>query len=559
MKEQVFSIYFNPKAMHLAWERMIRSNGRDTKDYFGIELYKVNLKRNLTRLSESLLANKYKPSRPFKYYEPKALGTHRTKTVLSIEDALVYQAIGNVIGQKCFKTLSQNNNSIFGSVLHPEVEQGLELLNNENAVYYFYKFYPPLHNKFTFLRNQVVRKDSIHFKLETDIAGFFDSIPHSKLLVTLHKQFNVERDIVDLLSECLNAWSGTRDAIIPGVGIPQGPAPSHLFANLLLHNLDNILLKEHGFSYFRFMDDIRIYDEDREHLTYALILIDNYLKSRALSINTEKTFIEEIKDKEGEQLQELVVSQGDASDSKLINLLNSEVIENTTGFNKEELDEYTSQQLSTEEFEILIRKEIKEVEIKLSAELEVIYNREYDQLKLLEKGMQRFWTQNAYQWRTLNQILPDFNIVNNDKMIDIWLFGLEHFFWKANHFCWNLNLYGSNENIKSKLLNLLFNKFKYYEWVRYQIISCLSISQKFSLDELQVLKGLITEDKSTELVRIGCYKLLLNHSNPGSELWNTVLDSVSNEKGFYARNVATHAISSNNESQLLNIQSWFGL
>ena len=86
-----------PNNLRLAWERMIRSNGKDIKDFFGIEIYATNLDKNLIQLSEAIINGEFKPQRPFKYYEPKASKTHRTKSILSIEDALVYQAIAGEV------------------------------------------------------------------------------------------------------------------------------------------------------------------------------------------------------------------------------------------------------------------------------------------------------------------------------------------------------------------------------------------------------------------------------------------------------------------------------
>ncbi len=139
LSDSVLSKYFNPLNLRLAWERMIRSYGRDVKDFFGIEVYGSNLEKNLERLSASILEGKYKPQRPFKYYEPKPSRTHRTKSVLVIEDALIYQAIADTIATVNYKRLSENNNFVFGSILHPEVEQGVDLLKNNDADFYFFE------------------------------------------------------------------------------------------------------------------------------------------------------------------------------------------------------------------------------------------------------------------------------------------------------------------------------------------------------------------------------------------------------------------------------------
>jgi uncharacterized C2H2 Zn-finger protein len=91
----------------------------------------------------------------------------------------------------------------------------------------------------------------------------------------------------------------------------------------------------------------------------------------------------------------------------------------------------------------------------------------------------------AYRWRSSNSILKNIDkpILNKD-LIDIWLFCVEHFFWKANHFCWNLNQYGANEFITLKL-NEIIPRFKSFEWVRYQILSNMATVQNFNSTELK--------------------------------------------------------------------------
>ena len=167
------------------------------------------------------------------------------------------------------------------------------MINNSN--YFFFKLWHNFYKKFTDSRINCVEKDGVKFKFETDITGFFDCIPHYNLLCKLSDSFGVEDEILDILSACLDLWSGTCDSATPGVGIPQGPVPSFLFANLILHDLDEQIITE-GFKYYRYMDDICIYGYKEKKLVEALVLIDKYLKGNGLSINAKKTSIEMIED-----------------------------------------------------------------------------------------------------------------------------------------------------------------------------------------------------------------------------------------------------------------------
>jgi len=52
---QILHSYFSSANLRLAWERMIRSNGKEIKDFFGIEIYGSNLDRNAASLPDLLL------------------------------------------------------------------------------------------------------------------------------------------------------------------------------------------------------------------------------------------------------------------------------------------------------------------------------------------------------------------------------------------------------------------------------------------------------------------------------------------------------------------------
>jgi hypothetical protein len=559
-QSKIYEKYFSPENLRLAWERMLRSNGKDIKDFFGIEIYSTNLEKNLIRLSEAILKGEFKPQRPFKYYEPKASKTHRTKSVLSIEDTLVYQAIADKVATSNYRRMSENNSFVFGSVLHPEVEKGLELLKEPNADFYFFEYYIPLYNKFINSVNTEIGNTNIRFKLETDITGFFDCIPHSKLLITLNK-FGVEEEILDLLSDCLNIYSGTKESVTPGVGIPQGPAASFFYANVFLTDLD-YEISQSGYTYYRYMDDIRIYEESEEKLTEALVLIDNFLKGRALSLNTKKTSIEELGENRDAEKLPLLTGYGEE--------LNEYIIKDSKG--EKQIQVYLTEQspdngqektyiIKTIEGEELItycKKEISEVEKYLLQKFKSIDSPDFNARALtsdehLKKEIVHF----AYRWRSSNSILKNIDKpVLNPQLIPVWIFCLEHFFWKANHFCWNLNQYGTNALINLKL-NEIIPKFKSFEWVRYQILSNLSTVQQFNPSELRELFRKSKEEVSG-LVRLGYYMILLRHLNPEHQLFASLRQAIKDDKEPYIRKRLSGFILQKSE-QLDEIKYWFGL
>jgi len=560
--ENILLAYFSPESLRLAWERMIRSNGKDVKDYFGIELYDSNLEKNLGRLSESLLSNNFKPQRPFKYYEPKASKTHRTKTVLKVDDAIVFQAIADTVATRNYKRLSENNRFVFGSVLHPEVERGIQILKENHSEYYFFEYYIPLYNRFVNSVNTEIINTQIQFKLETDNSGFFDGIPHSKLLITLNK-FGVEPTILDLLQDCLNIYSGTNESITPGVGIPQGPAASSFFANIFLNELD-YLIQQNGYTYYRYMDDIRIYEETEEKLTEALVLIDNFLKGRALSLNTKKTSIEEIsEDRESliipllndydEETKDYNINESNLKDQK------RHILSEQSPDNDQE-KKYIIKTIEGEELIKFCKNEILEVEEHLLTKFSEIENEKFNARILAnDDDLKKNIVNMAYRWRSSNAILKtlDSPILNN-RLIPIWLFCLESFFWKANHFCWNLNQYGPNSLINIKL-NELLPKFKNYEWVRYQILSNLASNQQFNSAELREMFRKCKEEPSS-LVRLGYYMILLKNLKPNHQLFTSLLLAVKEDQESYLKNnLSSYIFRISTHEKLEEIKFWFGL
>jgi hypothetical protein len=257
-------------------------------------------------LSELLIAGDYKPSRPAKFYEPKATGTQRAKTILCVEDAIVYLCICDTIAHRAYDTTEKYENFVFGSVLNEEVKLGVDLLIADNPRFYFFELWMSKWNQFAESVNAEVEDRSITYKLETDITGFFDCIPHSKLLQLLYKKYQIDAAVLDLFSECLNTWSGTSESATPGVGIPQGPQGSFFLANIYLSDIDEKMVSR-GLSYYRYMDDFRIYSSSEDELMEVLVEIDKFLKSNGLSINSKKTLIEKLdEDREKEKIEILI-------------------------------------------------------------------------------------------------------------------------------------------------------------------------------------------------------------------------------------------------------------
>jgi hypothetical protein len=315
------------------------------------------------------------------------------------------------------------------------------------------------------------------------------------------------------------------------------------------------------------MDDIGIYEETEEKLIEALVLIDNFLKGRALSLNTKKTSIIEIgDDRETEKLpllpdygvdhEEYENKDEKSEKQKLVYLAD----QSDQSPENDQLKKYIIKKIEGDELISYCKKEIEEVEKFLLSKFKGMNNENFNPRTLTnDDELKKQIIHIAYKWRSSNSILKsvDKQILNN-ALIPIWLFCVEHFFWKSNHFCWNLNQYGANTTVAVKL-NALIPKFKSFEWVRYQILSNMATAQKFNTTELRDIFRKAKEEPSS-LVRLGFYMIMLKHLSPENQLFSSLRLAIKDDKEPYIKNrLSTYLKGKTESDKIEQIKFWFGL
>ena len=141
-----------------------------------------------------------------------------------------------------------------------------------------------------------------HLVIDADLSKYFDTIPHTKLLIVVAERIS-DKAILALLKQWLKApvieGSDGKGRTVDGgkenrLGTPQGGVISPLLANLYLHLLDRIwerrnLSWQYGAQIVRYADDLTILcrnrvDKPLEMLKYVLGRCD-------LRLNDKKTTI----------------------------------------------------------------------------------------------------------------------------------------------------------------------------------------------------------------------------------------------------------------------------
>ena len=547
----VYQKYFNPEAIKLAYHRVQCWPDRMVKDQAGIRAFKADLEINCQNLSDKIIDGNYKPQRGFKFYVPKSSKTLRTKTTLFIEDALIYQAIADLLAKQNYDKLNQYSSFVFGSVLNEEVKKGDILLEEENPNFFFFKFWQGLHKQYSDSIIQAIEVDKVKFKFETDITGFFDSIPHYNLLSTLSTQFGVEDEILDLLGDCLNIWSGTKDGPTPGVGIPQGPPPSFLLANFILYRLDQKII-EQGYIYLRYMDDISIYSYEEKEMLDALLTIDKYTKTNALSINSKKTSIQEIKDGEEDATVKelkrirLFNSYDDTEGQEVVLTIEKKVVKKNNKNIEKDLAKLSHQDNSNQEGNLTLlsdpeeiiqywKKQIKDVEKELPT---LFINKTGEPLEPLDTvdDIDAIRLSTAYGIALRELRFLEHDIAPNAELLKYWLFFYEKYFWRADKLGYTLMNYRYSNEVKVKMTGMLDGIFSNYEWGVYHILQTISLTQNFDEKELRQVYFKKLKSEKSELVKISLYRLLYKHCKT-HQLRATLQNQLNQEKSQYLKTV----------------------
>jgi RNA-directed DNA polymerase len=248
--------------LSLAWEAVRRNGGAAGVDKLSVRKFEDHAEGYLSELSEDVRTGKYVPMPVRRKDIPKEKGKTRPLGIPTVKDRIVQKAALIVI--------------------EPIFEN--EFLDVS------YGFRPGRGAQGALRRvEELIEKGYTHV-VDADIQGYFDNIPHDRLMARVGEKISDGR-VLGLLRSWLEQDIMTEaDMWKPDRGTPQGAVISPLLANIYLHPLD-CLMTSNGFEMVRYADDFVIMCKDADKAKEALSMVEKWVLENGLALHPDKIHV----------------------------------------------------------------------------------------------------------------------------------------------------------------------------------------------------------------------------------------------------------------------------
>lgn len=275
---------YRPDTLLAAWSLVLKNKGSAGVDGITFEdilKSKEGIEGFLDSINRELMEKRYKPQPVRRVYIPKPDGRLRPLGIPTIRDRVIQMA-----------TLL---------ILEPIFESDFLECS--------YGFRPGKSAHQAISEIQKNLKEGYTEVYDADMKGYFDSIPHDKLMACLEMRI-ADRSVLKLIRMWLKAptmeppkdkWSKSQQLKKSEKGTPQGGVISPLLSNLFLHWFDKIFHRKDGprqttkARLIRYADDFIVMSRNMETKTVKFIeeKIEKWL---GLEINREKTRLVNLKE-----------------------------------------------------------------------------------------------------------------------------------------------------------------------------------------------------------------------------------------------------------------------
>lgn len=233
------------------------------------EQYAKDLDGNLEDLKQRLHKGTYRPQAKREVLIPKANGKPRPIAISCFEDKIVEYVLGKILESVYDPIFIRNS---FG--FRPRKSPDDAIKANYN----------------------ILKDNKRPFVVEIDLANFFNSVPHRKLMRVLQKRI-CDRKLLGLIARFLHVdiLSQQGETKATEVGTPQGSVMSPILANIYLHYaVDTWFCKSWASQeavMVRYADDAIFMFSEEHQANDFLVALKRRLSDYKLAVNEDKTAI----------------------------------------------------------------------------------------------------------------------------------------------------------------------------------------------------------------------------------------------------------------------------
>lgn len=258
---RLFDKVFAERNLLASFQQVAANDGAPGVDHVTCAEFERRLPDSIWELSDRLQAGTFTPQAIRRVQIPKPGSTEtRPLGIPTVRDRVVQAAIVHVIEPIFERDFAEQS----------------------------YGFRPGRGCKDALRRVEELLKQGYVHVVDADLKGYFDTIPHGRLMLRLREKIAdgallklIESFLQADVMEGLKRWT-------PEAGAPQGAVLSPLLSNIYLDPLDHLLARS-GYQMVRYADDFVILCRTAAEADNALALVRQWVAENELVLHPQKT------------------------------------------------------------------------------------------------------------------------------------------------------------------------------------------------------------------------------------------------------------------------------